>query len=461
MKILFLFTGIATLFGICYLLSVNRRAIKIRPLIWGISLQFLFGVIVLYWAPGRKVLQTVADAVGRFLGFATEGSKFLFGNLADGSFIGTFGFQFAIIVLPTIIFFSAVMSILYHYGVMQRIVAGMAWCMAKTMGTSGSESLVAAANVFVGQTEAPLIVRPYISNMTMSEINAVMVAGFGTIAGGVMAGFIQMGVNASFIITASFMAAPASLMVAKILYPETETSVTAKEVKVILNIPTKNGLEAAAKGASDGMQLCLNVAAMLVAFIALIKLVDATFATLDYWVDFRLLGGLRDIHTGEYIGYVPGSLKTIFSTLLWPLAWLLGVPQYNCGAFSYLVGMKISLNEFVAYSELSTYFVQRMDWLAQVSNCGFTSVANQVLQTAEVVSMPEFLSSKAEAMVTFALCGFANFSSIAIQIGGIAPMVSADQQDSLRQRLSSLGIRAMLGGAIVSLLTATIAGVLL
>ena len=430
-KILFFFTGIATILGLTYLLSSNRKAIKMRPILWGLSLQFIFGVLVLYWPTGRDALQTVANGVDKFLSFANEGSKFLFANLADKERSGSLGlgFQFAFIVLPSIIFFSSFMSILYHYGIMQRIVAAMAWIMSKTMGTSGSESLSCAANVFVGQTEAPLIVRPYISGMTMSEINAVMVGGFGTIAGGVMAGIIAMGVNPAHVITASLMAAPASLMIAKILFPETEESATAKEIKMSLDIKTTNGIEAAAKGAADGLQLALNVGGMLIAFIALVKLADAGLGCLDHWVDQKMLGGALDPRTNEYLGYVPGSLKTLFSTLLFPIAWLMGVPLKDCGNFSYLIGMKISLNEFFAYSEL--------------------------------VSMKGVLSQKAEAMATFALCGFANFASVAIQIGGITPMVPVDQQDSLRAKLSRLGIKAMIGGAIVSCLTATIAGLLM
>lgn len=534
-KLLFFLVGIFTILGLCYAMSSNRKAIRIRTLLWGIGLQFMFGVIVLYWEPGRIALQKVADAVTNFLGFASEGSKFLFGNLSDPSFASSFGFQFAIIVLPTIIFFSAVMSLAYHYKIMQRIVAVMAWGMSKTMGTSGAESLCAAANVFVGQTEAPLVVRPYISKMTMSEINAVMVAGFGTIAGGVMAGIIGMGVDARYVITASFMAAPASLLVAKILYPETETSETAQKMslniaprwskltliilgiasvaiilrgiilvvlfyfsqyfnlffseslnnileilpymiigllilsaviflfsmKIETEIPTKNGLEAAAKGASDGMQLCLNVAAMLVAFIALVKLLDACFAGLDYGIDGCLLRGAIDIRTNEYIGIIPGSLKTLFSNILWPLAFLMGVPQTDCGLFSYLIGMKISLNEFYAYSELTGFLQTRYEVMADLPTCGFGQVTNDLVSSGNFYTLPQFFGYKAEAMATFALCGFANFSSIAIQIGGISPMVAPDQQDSLRYRLSRLGIRAMLGGALVSLLTATIAGFLL
>lgn len=436
MKFAFFVLGVATILGLAYLLSTNRKAIKLRPILWGLGLQFLFGVLVIYWPAGRAALQWVADRVTGFLGFAMEGSKFVFGLLGDPSGAHNLGFLFAFLALPTIIFFSAFMSILYHYGVMQRIVAGMAWLMSKTMGTSGSESLVAAANVFVGQTEAPLLVRPYIPTMTASELNAVMVAGFGTIAGGVMGAYISMGVSAQYIITASLMAAPASLMIAKILFPETEESPTAKSVQVPLDITTKNGIEAASKGASDGLYLALNVGAMLIAFIALVKLLDACLGWLDNTIDNQLLGWLgytvaQDPLSKEYIGLVPGSLKTIFSTLLWPLAWLMGVPFKDCSNFAYLVGMKISLNEFVAYAELAKFMKDGL------------------------------LSQQATIMATFALCGFANFASIGIQIGGITPMVAPDKQDALCSRLSSMGVRAMLGGAMVSLLTATIAGLLL
>lgn len=434
-RFFFFCTGIATLLGIAYLLSANRKAIRMRTIVWGLGLQIVFGALVLYWPFGKRVLAAVSDGVARFLGFAAEGSKFLFGNLGDPSFTGM-GFQFAFLVLPTIIFFSSFMSILYHYGIMQRVVAVMAKFMAKTMGTSGSESLVAAANVFVGQTEAPLIVRPYIGTMTLSEINAVMVAGFGTIAGGVMAGYIAMGVRPDYIITASLMAAPASLMIAKILFPETEVSPTANEVTVKLDIPTKNGIEAAAKGASDGLYLALNVGAMLIAFIALIRLCDAGLWWLDYGVDNKLFSWFgiavtQNPQTQEYIGLVPGSLKTILSTILWPVAWLMGVPYADCANFAYLVGVKISLNEFFAYLELATFMKTHV------------------------------MGETAIAMATFALCGFANFSSIAIQIGGITPTVALQDQETLRSKLSRLGLRAMFGGAIVSCLTATIAGLLI
>lgn len=313
----------------------------------------------------------------------------------------------------------------------------MAYIMSKTMGTSGSESLVAAANVFVGQTEAPLIVKPFIGSMTLSEINAVMVSGFGTIAGGVMAGYIAMGVPAQYIITASLMAAPASLMVAKILFPETEESATAKKVKVELEIPSKNGIEAAAKGASDGLSLALNVGAMLVAFIALIKLLDSGLGLLDYCIDNKLLSFFgatvaQDPRTGEFLGIVPGSIRTILSIALWPLAWLMGVPYKDCSHFAYLVGIKMSLNEFFAY-----------------------------IQFSNMMKVGDVVDSKTIAMATFALCGFANFSSIAIQIGGITPMVAAGEQDNLRGKLAKLGVKAMIGGAMVSCLTATIAGFLL
>lgn len=558
-NLFFLITGISSILLIAYALSSNRKAIRLRPLLWGLGLQISFGVLVLYWPVGHQALLKVSNGVTHFLGFASEGSKFLFGKLGDpehsvsplfwagdfkdikglatrfrkdpdaislhikqkfsptsqillsqwdaskalpadlqgiliyelnniiqGSLVydaelfkgislskrllkimevpqqgenlvklnrflleevypkeikgyenTPFGFQFAFIVLCTIIFFSSFMSILYHYGIMQKVVSGMAYIMSKTMGTSGSESLVAAANVFVGQTEAPLIVKPFIGSMTLSEINAVMVSGFGTIAGGVMAGYIAMGVPAQYIITASLMAAPASLMVAKILFPETEESATAKKVKVELEIPSKNGIEAAAKGASDGLSLALNVGAMLVAFIALIKLLDSGLGLLDYCIDNKLLSFFgatvaQDPRTGEFLGIVPGSIRTILSIALWPLAWLMGVPYKDCSHFAYLVGIKMSLNEFFAY-----------------------------IQFSNMMKVGDVVDSKTIAMATFALCGFANFSSIAIQIGGITPMVAAGEQDNLRGKLAKLGVKAMIGGAMVSCLTATIAGFLL
>jgi CNT family concentrative nucleoside transporter len=454
MRLLFFFTGIITLLGITWLLSVKKKEIKLRPILWGLGLQFAFGLLVMKWDFGRWCLQKVADGVAAFLDFSIEGSKFLFDRLAMAEYYNIFGYQWAIRVLPTIIFFASFIAILYHYGIMQRIVWVMAKVMSKTMGTSGSESLSCAANVFVGQTEAPLIVKPYIGTMTMSEINAVMVGGFGTIAGGVMAGIIGMGVNPAYVITASLMAAPASLMVAKILYPETEESNTAKEVTAELNITSSNGIEAAANGAHDGLFLALNVAGMLIAFVSLIAVINALLGKLDYLIDYKLFGCILDPSTNEYMGYFPGSLRTIFSTLLYPLAWLMGVPQKDCGIFSYLLGMKISLNEFVAYMELIKFqdvLLPQAEMLATQAGGIFASA----------LPARELLSVKAETMATFALCGFANFASIAIQIGGISPMVPENQQEELRGKLSRLGVRAMFGGAIVSCLTATIAGLLM
>lgn len=453
-SLVFFFTGIITLLALAWLLSAKKKDIKLRPILWGISLQFVFGLLVMKWETGRRCLKVVSDGVAAFLDFSLEGADFLFAKLAHGEYFDQFGYQWAIRVLPTIIFFAAFISILYHYGIMQKIVALMAKIMAKTMGTSGSESLSCAANVFVGQTEAPLIVKPYISTMTMSEINAVMVGGFGTIAGGVMAGIIGMGVNPSYVITASLMAAPASLMIAKIIYPETEESLTAKEVRASLDIHSSNGLEAAANGAHDGLFLALNVAGMLIAFISLIAVVNAILLKLDYLIDGKLLGGVLDASINEYSGIFPGSLRTLFATILWPFAWIIGVPTKDCGIVSYLIGLKVSLNEFVAYSTL----IQFQDVLTEQSS-QLAEYAGGLFASA--LPVRELLSHKAEVMVTFALCGFANFSSIAIQIGGIAPMVAEDKQEELRGKLSRLGIRAMFGGVIVSCLTATIAGLLM
>lgn len=422
LNILFGILGIITLLVLMFLLSDNKKKINYRTVLWGLGLQFSLGVIVLYWTPGRNFIDYVGTLVTKFLGFAADGSVFLFGNLAKPEFFPQFGFQFAFLVLPTIIFFSAFMSICYHYNVMQKVVEVMAKIMTKTMKTSGSESLSCASNVFLGQTEAPLLVKPFLLKMTNSELAAVMVGGFGTIAGGVMAGYIQMGVNAAHIITASVMAAPASLMIAKILFPETEKSETGGNVKVPYQKIASNGIDAACRGAGDGLMLALNVGAMLIAFIALIAVVNAVLGKCDYWVDSLLFHG-EQLKNGEFAGYFPGSLKTIFSFLLWPLAFIIGVPTVDCGEFANLVGTKISLNEFVAYSQLS-----------------------------ELIKA-NALGPKATMMATFALCGFANFSSIAIQIGGIGALAPERRSD-----LARLGFKCMLGGATVSLLTATIAG---
>ena len=410
---------------------IVKRAVLVR---YGFLGLLLSGVAML-WArghDGQVVFQVLSDKVSGFLGLSLRGAEFMFGNLAlDRHFFPTeggwpgFGFQFAFAVLPTIIFFSAFMSVLYHLGVVQVVIASMARFMRWSMGTSGSETVSCSANVFVGQTEAPFLVKPFLDDMTPSELHAIMVGGFATIAGGVLAGYIQMGVNPGHLIAASVMSAPAALVIAKLLYPETEVSKTAGDVE-IPNIKTADNIVgAAANGTTDGLKLALNVGAMLIAFIALIAFVDVVFGYFDGVIDGRLLGGATDAD-GEYEGIFPGSLATLFGTVLGPLAFLMGVPWEDTKAVGNLLGVKLSVNEFVAYGLLGEHI-----------NAGD-------------------ISERAQIISTYAICGFANFSSIGIQIGGLGAIAPDRRAD-----LAKVGVRAMFGGALASWMTATIAGILL
>jgi len=401
-----------------------------------LAVTLLVGVAQLWGRDidGQVVFQVLSDKVAAFLSLANLGSEFLFGNLAKAEhfFPGAespwpgFGFQFAFSVLPTIIFFSAFMSILYHLGIVQRVVAAMAHFMGWSMKTSGAETVSCSANVFVGQTEAPFLIKPFLDRMTISELHAVMVGGFATIAGGVLAGYIQMGVDPGHLIAASVMSAPAALVIAKLMFPETEVSETAGNVEVPKVKTADNIVGAAANGTLDGLKLALNVGAMLIAFIALIGVLDMIFAFFDQLIDGRLLGGEIDPATGEVAGYFPGSLKTFFGTLLAPLAWAMGVPWRDAAAVGNLLGIKIAVNEFVAYGILS-----------------------QHVAAAD-------LSPRSLTIATYALCGFANFSSIGIQIGGIGALAP-----ERRSELAKIGVKAMFGGALASWMTATVAGILL
>lgn len=380
---------------------------------------------------GKALFQSLATYVDKFLKLTDLGSAFLFGNLVNVEYFqGTetwpgFGFQFAFSVLPTIIFFSAFMSILYYLGVMQAIVQVMARFMRWTMGTSGAETLSCSSNVFVGQTEAPLLIRPFLNDMTISELNAIMVGGFATIAGGVLAGYIRMGINPGHLIAASVMSAPAALVMAKIFLPETEHSKTAGDVEIPDVGRADNLLDAAARGVTDGLKLAVNVGAMLIAFIALIGLIDAILGYGDKIVDLKVLGGTLKEGGKEYAGIFPGSLKTLFGAIFSPLAFLMGVPWKEAMDVGNLLGIKLAVNEFVGYAELAKH-VHAGD-----------------------------LSPKAIIIATYALCGFANFASIGIQIGGIGALAPDRRSD-----LSRVALRAMFAGALASWLTATIAGIL-
>jgi concentrative nucleoside transporter, CNT family len=402
--------GLLVFIAVAYGLSVNRSAIRWKPVLWGIALQIIFALLILRTTIGLSIFQFLGDVVARFLDFSDAGASFVFGeNFKD--------FFFAFKVLPTIIFFSAFISLLYHYNLLQRIVSLLARLMMRSMGTSGSESLSSAANIFVGQTEAPLLIKPYLSSATMSELHAIMTGGFATIAGGVMAAYISFGVSAVHLIAASVMSAPAALAISKLMYPETEDSPTRGKVSVEVQKTSVNGIDAVSSGAIDGLKLALNVGAMLIAFLGLLAMFNA------------LLGWL-----GGLFGYPQFSLELIMSVILAPVAWLMGIPWADCGAVGVLLGKKTILNEFIAYLDLKTF----------IDNA----------KSADT-SLPR-LSERTIIITTYALCGFSSISSIGIQIGGIGSIAPDRQSD-----LARLGLRAMIGGTLACFMTAAIAGILL
>ncbi len=439
--------GMAFILCVAVLISNNRKQINWRLVATGLVMQVVFAILILkgavlaeYFAPlgwPKIFFNLVSKVFVKVLSFTTTGASLIFGNLALGP--GTkdsMGFFFAFQVLPSIIFFSAVMSLLYYLGIMQKIVQGMAWGMYKLMGTSGAESLSCTANIFVGQTEAPLMVKPFIKNMTQSELLAIMIGGMATIAGGVMAAYIQM-LGASFAAThgvdvelakvqfaeqllgASFMAAPAALLIAKIILPETEVPATRDGAKVTVEQTSSNFIEAAAEGASGGLQLALNVAAMLLAFTALIAFVNWSMGKIGD------IGSINEWCVAQYGS--PLSMQLLFGMVLQYVGMILGVPVEEAFQFGTLLGTKVVLNEFVAYDLLSKMIAE-----------------NQIHMNKTIF------------MSTFALCGFANFSSIAIQIGGLSPLAPERRGD-----LARLGLKAVVGGTLANLMTATIAGILL
>jgi|SRR5919199_14837 CNT family concentrative nucleoside transporter len=394
--------GLAVFVGLSYAFSVDRRAVKWSPVLWGIALQLIFAILILKTAPGLAVFKFLGDVVTQFLNFSDAGAKFVFGDNFAEHFI-------AFKVLPTIIFFSSFITLLYHYGILQRVVQAVAWLMIKTMKTSGAETLSCAANIFVGQTEAPLLIKPYLAAMTLSELHAVMTGGFATIAGGVMAAYISFGVPAHHLIAASVMSAPAALAISKLLYPETEKSLTAGEVEAKLEQVYANAVDAAASGASDGLKLAANVAAMLIAFLGLL----AFFNALLGW-----FGGL--------ISLPQLSLELILAYLMAPVAWLMGVPWADCAEVGVVLGKKTILNEFIAYLDLMQLVKQQA------------------------------ISERSQIISTYALCGFSNIGSIGIQIGGIGALAPQRQGD-----LARLSVRAMIAGSLACFMTACIAGMLI
>ena len=415
--------GLAVLIGITWLFSNNKRAVDWKLVATGITLQIAFAALVILVPGGRDVFDALGKGFVKVLSFVNEGSGFIFGSLMDTK---NYGFIFAFQVLPTIIFFSALMGVMYHLNVMQAIVRVMAWAITKVMRVSGAETTSVCASVFIGQTEAPLTVRPYIAKMTQSELLTMMIGGMAHIAGGVLAAYVgmlgggdpaQQAFYAKHLLAASIMAAPATLVVAKLLIPETGTPLTRGTVKMEVEKTSSNIIDAAAAGAGDGLKLALNIGAMLLAFIALIALLNAPLT----WI-----GDVTGLAAA--IGK-PTNLSTIFGYVLAPIAWVIGTPWADATTVGSLIGQKVVINEFVAYTELS-----------QIVNGQVAGVS---------------LSDEGRLIATYALCGFANFSSIAIQIGGIGGLAPERRHD-----LAKFGLRAVLGGTIATFMTATIAGVL-
>ncbi len=438
--------GIVIILGIAFLISNNKKKINWRLVATGLFLQIVFAIFIIkgdelgsFFAPlayPKDLFKFFSSFFVLILDFTEEGSRFVFGPLALGpGSEGSFGVIFAFQVLPTIIFFASLMGLLYYLGIMQRIVQGMAWIMSRLMGTSGAESLSVTANIFVGQTEAPLMIRPYLKGLTNSELLTIMTGGMATIAGGVMAAYIKMlGVAfaesmqisiseaellfATHLLGASVMAAPAALIISKIMFPETTEPETKGSVKVSVEKNASNAIEATAIGAADGLKLALNVAAMLIAFIALIAMSNYILEAIGS------VTGLNAVILEHYDQ--PFNLQFIFGFVLQFLAYGIGVPWESSLEFGRLIGTKVVLNEFVAYLDMSN-----------------------------LIKLKELVNEKAILMATYALCGFANFSSIAIQIGGISPLAPNKRTD-----LARLGIRAVIGGTLATLLTATLAGIL-
>lgn len=472
------FAGLFGLIGLAWLMSYNRRAISWRLVAVGTGVQILFAVLILKTSVGQEVFEVMGNAFEKLLQFTQAGNQMVFLSYTDGTIHSALN-NFAFSILPTVIFFSALMTIMYHVGIMQRVVNGIAWAMRRTMGTSGSETLSAAGNIFVGQTEAPLLVKPFVPTMTKSELMAVMTGGFATVAGGVMAAYISFlkphfGNAAGHLMAASVMSAPAALVIAKIMYPETEESPTQGHVSLQVEKTDANVIDAAARGASEGLQLAFNIAAMLLAFVALIAMFNYLFALPSYIQHAYALDNLIEqiaaaggtipaelravcdptfqLESGEFVRVASEaregcidqitmavanapevnvahvfSLEFLFGLVFAPIAFIMGVPWHEARLVGELLGTKMVVNEFVGY-----------------------------LRLAEIMSGDNPLSPRSAIIATYALCGFANFGSIGIQIGGISGMAPERRSD-----LAKIGLRAMIGGSLAAFMTATIAGILL
>ena len=406
------FTGVLGMLVIlagAYLFSTSRKSIQLKTVLWGLGLQLTLGYFVLRSAFGSKIFSFLGAGANKLLSFSYAGSAFVFGDLGLPKELSRLGFSFAFQVLPTIMFIAAFFAVLYHIGVMQLIIRAAAWLMTRVMGASGAESLNVAASIFMGQTEAPLTIRPFLPKLTKSELMCVMTSGMAHISGGMMAGYIQVGgADPKNLLTAVIMTAPGTLLMAKMLVPETEQSLTAGRIEMPPMEKESNLLGAIARGTSDGLSLALNVGAMLITFIALLALLNA------------MMGG---IHNWPHMAWFPDSMQTLFGWIFSPVAWLIGIPWHDATKIGNLLGIRMVINEFVAFGQLGP--------------------------------MKASLDPRSFTIATFALCGFANFSSIGIQIGGIGAL--APEQ---RSQLAKFGIRAMLAGTMANLMSACIVGIL-
>lgn len=408
--------GLISFIGLAWIISYDRKNFPWKTVATGMGLQLAFALLTLKTEFGRTIFILAQKAVDQLNVSAGEGAKMVFGPIANQPLLAEKwgpenAFVFAIVITATIIVVSAVSSLLYHWNILQQIVRGVAWVMQRTMRTSGSESLAAAANIFMGQTEAPLVVKPYLLRMTKSELVSVMIGGMATIAGGVAVAYVAMGADAGHLLTASVISAPAALMVAKIILPETEQSETGRGATTSLEKTSTNSIDALCRGASDGMSLSINVLAMLIAFVAVVSLANVFLELIQAQV-FRV--------------DKPVTLQMIFGWLNAPFAWLIGVPAKDCIAIGQFLGERIVLNEFVGYLSLTNAYKTGL------------------------------VDERSFILATYALCGFANFGSIAVQIGGIGALAPERRRD-----LATYGLRAMIGGIITCYLTATIAGILI
>jgi concentrative nucleoside transporter, CNT family len=401
--------GLLTMLGLAYAFSTNRRAIRIKTVAWGLGLQIAFAVFVLKLSFGREMFQKIGDAANKVLSYSFFGSEFVFGPIGRQS--SNIGFIFAFQVLPVVIFICAFFAILYHVGIMQIVIRGMAWAMTRILGASGAESLNVAASIFMGQTEAPVTIRPFLPDLTRSELMTVMTSGMAHVSGSIMAAYFAFGAEPRHVLSAVIMTAPGTIVVSKMLVPETEQPRTAGKVvmpdKEAKREKEENLLGAIARGTGDGLNMALNIGAMLIAFISLIHLLD---------------GVMSGIH--NHVGWFPSSVEGPLGVLLSPVAWLIGIPWHDCPAIGNLLGTRMVINELVAFTLLGP---QRA-----------------------------VLDPRSFTIATFALCGFANLSSIGIQIGGIGALAPNRRGD-----LAKLGIRAMLAGTMANLMSASIAGMLL